>query len=93
MKSDRPKDENGADDLPREARPVATPRSISVASNAAMPRTPPPPTSDALLYRKSPVTGAKLCSMGHILMENRNGLAIDAVTTRVSGHAERPVER
>ena len=27
--------------------------------------------------------------MGHALMENRNGLIIDAVTTRASGHAER----
>jgi transposase len=44
---------------------------------------------DALLYRKSPGTGAKLCYMGHVLMENRNGLVVDAETTRVSGHAER----
>ena len=27
--------------------------------------------------------------MGHVLMENRNGLVVDAETTRVSGHAER----
>jgi hypothetical protein len=27
--------------------------------------------------------------MGHALMENRNGLIVDAVTTRASGHAER----
>ena len=27
--------------------------------------------------------------MGHVLMENRNGLVVDTVTTRVSGHAER----
>ena len=27
--------------------------------------------------------------MGHALMENRNGLILDAVTTRASGHAER----
>jgi IS5 family transposase len=27
--------------------------------------------------------------MGHALIENRNGLIIDAVTTRASGHAER----
>ena len=45
---------------------------------------------DALLYRKSPGTGAKLCYMGHVLMENRNGLVVDAEMTRVSGHAERP---
>ena len=44
---------------------------------------------DARLYRKSPGTGAKLCYMGHALMENRNGLAVDAETTRVAGFAER----
>lgn len=44
---------------------------------------------DALFYRKSRGTGAQLCYMGHVLMENRNGLAVDAVTMRVSGHAER----
>lgn len=27
--------------------------------------------------------------MGHVLMENRNGLAVDAETTRVAGFAER----
>ena len=27
--------------------------------------------------------------MGHVLMENRNGLIVGAVTTRASGHAER----
>lgn len=43
----------------------------------------------ARLYRKSPGTGARLCYMGHVLIENCNGLAVDAVTTRVSGHAER----
>ena len=45
---------------------------------------------DARLYRKSPGAGAKLCYMGHVLMENRNGLAVDAETTRVAGFAERP---
>lgn len=44
---------------------------------------------DALLYRKSPGTGARLCYMGHVLMKNSNGLVVDTVTTRVSGHAER----
>ena len=32
---------------------------------------------------------AKLCFIGHALMENRHGLLIDARLTRVSGHAER----
>jgi transposase len=45
--------------------------------------------SDALLYRKGPGMEAKLCFIGHGLMENRSGLIVDARLTRVSGHAER----
>jgi hypothetical protein len=44
---------------------------------------------DARLYRKNSGAGAKLCYMGHVLMENRNGLAVDAETTPVAGFAER----
>jgi transposase len=44
---------------------------------------------DAKLYRKGPGQEAKLCFLGHALMENRNGLFVDARLTRVSGHAER----
>ena len=32
---------------------------------------------------------AKLCFMGHALMENRNGLVVDACLTPADGHAER----
>src|SRR5262249_1528384 len=32
---------------------------------------------------------ARLCFIGHGLMENRSGLMVDARLTRVSGHAER----
>lgn len=44
---------------------------------------------DAMLYRKGPGMEARLCFIGHGLMENRSGLIIDARLTRVSGHAER----
>src|SRR3954467_648008 len=44
---------------------------------------------DAQLYRKGPGKEAKLCFMGHALMENRNGLIVDACITRADGHAER----
>ncbi|MCZ7600565.1 MAG: IS5 family transposase [Gammaproteobacteria bacterium] len=44
---------------------------------------------DAKLYRKGPGQEAKLCFLGHALMENRSGLFVDARLTRVSGHAER----
>jgi hypothetical protein len=44
---------------------------------------------DAMLYKKGPGMEAKLCFIGHGLMENRSGLIVDARLTRVSGHAER----
>jgi transposase len=44
---------------------------------------------DAMLYRKGPGMEARLCFIGHGLMENRSGLIVDARLTRVSGHAER----
>ena len=43
----------------------------------------------ARLYRKGNGKEAKLCYMGHALMENRNGLVVDACLTQADGHAER----
>jgi len=43
---------------------------------------------DARLYRKSNGTESKLCYAGHILMDNRHGLAVDARLTKATGHAE-----
>jgi hypothetical protein len=42
---------------------------------------------DARLYRKGPGKEARLCFIGHALMENRSGLIVGAVTTRASGDA------
>ena len=44
---------------------------------------------EAKLYRKGPGKEAKLCFMGHALMENRNALVVDACLTQAGGHAER----
>lgn len=44
---------------------------------------------DARLYRKSPGTGAMLCFMGHALMENRSGLAVQGDLSQADGRAER----
>ncbi len=44
---------------------------------------------DARLYRKSPGTGAMLCFIGHAVMENRSGLAVQGDLTQASGRAER----
>jgi transposase len=38
---------------------------------------------------QSPGQGAKLCFIGHVLMENRGGLVVDAELTRATGYAER----
>ncbi len=45
--------------------------------------------SESRLYKKGKGKEAKLCFMGHILMENRNGLAVDTRVTRATGRAER----
>jgi transposase len=44
---------------------------------------------EARLFRKSNATAAKLCYAGHLLMEHRNALIVDAELTEASGYAER----
>ena len=44
---------------------------------------------DARLFRKGAGKEAKLCHMGHLMMENRNGLIVDARLTTANGTAER----
>ena len=44
---------------------------------------------DARLYRKSFGTESKLCYAGHVLMENRNGLAINGRLTVATSRSER----
>ena len=41
------------------------------------------------MFRKSKGTAAQLCYMGHVLMENRNGLVIEPTVTQATGTAER----
>jgi len=48
---------------------------------------------DARLYRKGAGQQTKLCYMGHVLMENRHGLAVDGRLTQATGHAERDAAR
>jgi transposase len=84
MKSFRPKDgsgeppgpgRNGERDFRKEKR-----------SNETHASTTDP---DARLYRKADGRESRLCFMGHVLMENRNGLAVDATLTHATGTAER----
>jgi transposase len=44
---------------------------------------------DCRLYRKSEGQQAKLCYLGHLMMENRNGFIVEGQVTPASGSAER----
>ncbi|MGZ0075251.1 IS5 family transposase (plasmid) [Sphingobium limneticum] len=44
---------------------------------------------DARLFKKARGQAARLCHMGHVLMENRHGLVVDATLTHATGTAER----
>jgi len=85
MKSFRPKD--GSDNPPEgggrnaEANFHGQKRSNETHASTTDP--------DARLYRKGPGKEAKLCFIGHGLMENRSGLLVDACLTPADGHAER----
>lgn len=76
-KSFKPKDGSGGDgqDFHGEKRTNETHQSTS--------------DPDARLYRKSHGSEAKLCFIGHVLMENRTGLPVAAMVTEASGTAER----
>lgn len=94
MKSFKPKDD-GANDPPQEgggSGAGSRNRNADVdfkgkkRANATHRSTTDP---EAMLYRKGPGQAAKLCFIGHGLMENRSGLIVDCRLTLVSGHAER----
>lgn len=73
--SDRPQDPgNPTVDLRGEKRSNQTHRSTT--------------DPDARLYRKSNGQSSQLCYLGHVLMENRNGLVVDTRVTPASGTAE-----
>jgi transposase len=84
-KSFRPKD-GGDDEPPSGGRNGSRDFRGERRSNETHASTTDP---DALLYRKGPGMEAKLGFLGHLLMENRNGLVVDAELTRASGHSER----
>lgn len=86
MKSFKPKD--GANEPPTEGggRNRETDFHGAKRSNATHASTTDP---EARLYRKGQGKEAKLCFMGHALMENRHGLVVDACLTQADGHGER----
>jgi IS5 family transposase len=62
-------------------------RRISMESDAAMSPMPRPRILEARL--KATGQEAKLCYVGHVLMENRHGLVVDTRVTQATGTAER----
>jgi IS5 family transposase len=84
MKSFRPKD--GSGEPPGPGRNGERNFRKEKRSNETHASTTDP---DAKLYRKADGRESRLCFMGHVLMENRNGLAIDAALTQATGTAER----
>ena len=75
MKSFRPKDGSGEPPPPGGGRNGEADFQGQKRSNETHASTTDP---DARLYRKGSGKEAKLCFMGHALMENRNGLVVDA---------------
>jgi transposase len=84
MKSFRPKD--GSGEPPAGGRNGERNFRREKRSNKTHASTTDP---DAKLYRKGDGQESRLCFMGHVLMENRNGLAVAGDVTQASGTAER----
>ena len=84
MKSFRPKDGSGEPPAPgRNGEPDFHGEKRSHETHAST--TDP----DARLYRKSSGQPAKMAYLGHVLMENRHALVVDARLTLATGTAER----
>ena len=84
MKSFRPKDGSGEPPAPGRNGEVdfrGEPRSNQTHASTT--------DADAWLYKKATGQAAKLCHIGHALMENRNGLVVDTLLTKATGTAER----
>jgi len=88
MKSFQPKDKagRGPDDKPDDPGNPTVNFHGQKRSNETHQST---TDSDLRLFKKSDGQGAKLAYQGHVLMENRNGLVVQAQLTRASGTAER----
>jgi transposase len=84
MKNFRPKD--GSGEPPGPGRNGERNFRKETRSNETHASTTDP---DARLYRKADGQESRLCYLGHALMENRNGLVVDASLTHATGTAER----
>jgi len=84
IKSFRPKD--GSGEPPQPGRNGERSFHGEKRSNETHASTTDP---EARLYRKSRGQASRLCYMGHVLMENRSGLVVEARLTPATGTAER----
>ena len=84
MKSFRPQDGSGSP--PEGGRNTERDFRREKRSNETHTSTTDP---DAKLYRKGDGQESRLCYMGHVLMENRHGLAVAGDVTQATGTAER----
>lgn len=91
LKSFKPREQLAGDDEPPAPCPPSGGRNPEVdfhgetRTNATHQSTTDP---EARLARKGKGKEAKLCLMGHVLMENRSGLVVDVETTQATGTAE-----
>ena len=86
MKSFRPKDGGGDDPPAGGGRNAEVDFKGQKRSNETHQST---TDAEARFYRKGAGMEAKLCFIGHALMENRNGLIVDTRLTQADGHGER----
>jgi transposase len=85
LKSFRPKDGSGSTSAGGEKNPEVDFHGEKRTNDTHRSTTDP----EAMLAKKGKGKEAKLCFMGHVLMENRNGLVVDVAMTRATGTAER----
>ena len=85
LKSFRPRDGSGNLLAVREKNPEVDFHGEKRRNDTHQSTTDP----EAFLAKKGKGKEAKLCFMGHILMENRNGLVVDVAMTKATGTAER----
>lgn len=85
LKSLRPKDSNETPPTDGTRNPTIDFHGDSRSNTTHASTTDP----EARLYKKSAGSAADLVYMGHVLMENRNGLAVEACVTTATGTAER----
>ena len=85
LKSFRPKDGSGSALVGGEKNPEVDFHGEKRTNDTHRSTTDP----EAMLAKKGKGKEAKLFFMGHVLMENRNGLVVDVAMTRATGTAER----